>query len=123
VLLEHRPSLDFRLSFTSPNLLQGFTPQGGISIQLENNQLKDFLIIILLKLNDPLYGLNPIDVVLRFEVVIKLQYLNLEVTEIICRRTSPFNTSLFMVFMRRGVDDIKGVMVKFLAARGLVLIL
>jgi len=70
--LELRLSHDFGLSFSSPTILQSFMPQGGKAFQLENNELKGFLIIVLCELNDHSKGLNPIDVVLRFEVTIKL---------------------------------------------------
>jgi len=112
VFLELRPSPDFRLSFSTSTVIQSFIPQGGISLQLENDQFKYFLTIILLEFNDPLNGLNLISVVLRFVVTIQLRFLNLEVTKIISKRTSPFNTLLFMVFMRRGVDHINGVVIK-----------
>jgi len=46
--------------------------QEGISFQLENNQIKGFLIIVLLELNDLLKGLDPIDAFFQFEVTIKL---------------------------------------------------
>jgi len=69
-------------------------------------------------MNDPLNGLNPIDVVLWFDVTIKLRCLNLKVTKIISKWTSPSNTSLFMVFRGRGVGDINGVVVKLPVVRG-----
>ena len=59
-----------------------------------------------------LNGLNPINVVLRSEVAIKLQCLNLEVTKIISKRTSPSNITFFMVFTIRVVGDINRVVVK-----------
>ena len=117
MLLELGLSLNFKLSFSSLTFHQGLIPQEGITFQLENGQLKGLLIVALIEFNNPLNGLNPIDVAFRLQVTIKIWYLNLEVTKIISKWTSPFNTSLLIVFMRRRVGNINSVVLKLLAVR------